>query len=75
MRFGDEDIAELEVLLLGRPNGHCILIATDSDELKNEPIKLPVSAITFKDTGRMEAGHSIIKVAMAQSLAERKGLV
>jgi hypothetical protein len=70
----DEDIAELEVLLLGRPNGHCIMIATDSDEIKKNQISLPMSAITVKDTGRKEAGFSIIQIAMPQSLAERKGL-
>jgi hypothetical protein len=70
----DEDIAEVELLLLGRPDGHRINVVTDSDEIGNTPIQLPMSAITIKDTGRKEAGFSIIKVAMAQSLAERKGL-
>lgn len=70
----EEEIAEVEVILLGRPNGNCINVATDEDEINNTPIQLPVSAITFKDTGRKEAGYSIIKVAMPQSLAERKGL-
>lgn len=74
MRF-EEDVAEVEVLLLGRPNGNCINIAIDPDEIDNKPIQLPMSAITVRDTGRKEAGFSIIAVAMPQSLAERKGLV
>lgn len=68
-----EELAEVEVLLLRRPNGHAIVVATDSDDLANE-IVLPMSAITVKDTGRKEAGYSILQIAMGQSLAESKGL-
>ncbi|TIN01000.1 MAG: hypothetical protein E5Y34_11125 [Mesorhizobium sp.] len=71
------ELADVNLLLRfnPKPGAKSIATAKDEDDLTNFPIFLPVSQVEYVDTGRTEAGRSIITVTMPQWLAEEKGLV